>query len=183
MQSFVQRMIGAARLDVATYEEVEHDKSATWQAALVVVLAAIATGIGVMAGGSLQLFLMAAIAAIIGWVIWAAIIWLVGTKLLPEAQTEADIGQLLRTLGFASSPGLLRILGFIPVIGGLVFLVVQIWMLVTMVIAVRQALDYNSTWRAVGVCLIGWVVQLLIVWLLGGAAGLGGGSGASAPPV
>jgi len=183
MQSFVQRMIGAAKLDVATYEEVEHDKSATWQAALVVVLAAIATGIGVMAGGSLQLFLMAAIAALIGWVIWAAIIWLVGTKLLPEAQTEADIGQLLRTLGFASSPGLLRVLGFIPVIGGLVFLVVQVWMLITMVIAVRQALDYNSTWRAVGVCLIGWLVQLVIIWLLGGGAGLGAGGAASAPPV
>ncbi len=183
MQSFVQRMIGAAKLDVPTYEEVEHDKSATAQAALVVVLAAIATGIGVMAGGSLQLFVMAAIAALIGWVIWAAIIWLVGTKLLPEAQTEADIGQLLRTLGFASSPGLLRVLGFIPIIGGLVFAVVQVWMLITMVIAVRQALDYNSTWRAVGVCLIGWLVQLLIIWLLGGAAGLGAGGGASAPPV
>ncbi|GAB3671868.1 YIP1 family protein [Salinisphaera aquimarina] len=183
MQSFVQRMIGAAKLDVPTYEEVEHDSGATGQAAIVVVLAAIATGIGAMAGGSIKLFLFAAIAALLGWLIWAAIIWVVGTKLLPEAQTEADLGQLLRTLGFAASPGLLRIFGFLPVIGGLVFLVVNIWMLVTMVIAVRQALDYNSTWRAVGVCLIGWLVQLLILGLLGGAASLGMSGAPGAPAV
>ncbi|MES1923878.1 YIP1 family protein [Salinisphaera sp. T31B1] len=181
MQSFVQRMIGAARLDVSTYEEVEHDRSATGQAAGVIVLAALAAGIGAMAGGSLQLFLLSAIAALLGWVIWAAIIWLVGTKLLPEAQTEADIGQLLRTLGFAAAPGLLRVLGFIPLIGGIVFLVVNVWMLITTVIAVRQALDYQSTWRAVGVCLIGWVVQLLILGLFFGGAQMGMGGSASAP--
>lgn len=182
MQSFVQRMMGAARLDVATYEEVEHDSGATAQAAGVVLLAAIAAGIGALAGGGLGLLLLTVIAALIGWVVWAALIWVIGTKLLPEAQTEADIGQLLRTLGFAAAPGLLRVFGFIPLIGPLILLVVNIWMLVTTVIAARQALDYTSTWRAVGVCVIGWIIQLLILGLLGGAAGLGTGT-ASAPAV
>lgn len=97
MQSFVERMMGAARLQVTTYEEVEHDHSATGQAALVVVLASIAAGIGALgAGGGIRFLLLAAVAALVGWLIWAAIIWLIGTKLLPQQQTEADIRQLLR---------------------------------------------------------------------------------------
>ncbi|ROO26649.1 membrane protein [Salinisphaera orenii MK-B5] len=181
MQSFFQRMLGAARLDVPTYEEVEHDKSATGQAAGVVALSALAAGVGAMAQGGIAALLLTGLAALLGWVIWAAIIWAVGTKLLPEAQTEADIGQLLRTLGFAAAPGVLRVFAFIPLIGPLVMLVVAVWMLATTVVAVRQALDYKSTWRAVGVCVIGWVVQLLIIALIGSAAGFGMGGPTPAP--
>jgi hypothetical protein len=80
---------------------------------------------------------------------------------------------LLRTIGFSSSPGVLRVLGIIPMLGNILNFIVGIWMLVAMVIAVRQALDYNSTWRAVGVCLIGWIVQItifgLFFWLIGGS--------------
>ena len=108
---------------------------------------------GVVAGG---------IGALIGWVSWAFVTYLIGTRLLPEPQTRADVGELMRTLGFAQSPGLVRILGVIPVLGPLVLLVVSIWMLVAMVIAVRQALDYTNTLRAVGVCLVGWVLSLVI---------------------
>lgn len=176
MQSFVERMMGAARLQVATYEEVEHDRSATGQAALVVVLASIAAGIGALgSGGGIRFLLLAAVAALVGWLIWAAIIWFVGTKMLPQSQTEADIGQLLRTMGFAASPGLLRIFEIIPFIGGLIALIIAIWMLVTMVVAVRQALDYDNTLRAVGVCVVGWIIQLVIIWLIGSMAGVGAG--------
>lgn len=180
MQSFVERMMGAARLQVATYEEVEHDDSGTGQAAIVVVLSSIAAGIGALgAGGGLGFLLLAAVAALVGWLIWAAIIWLIGTKLLPQQQTEADIGQLLRTMGFAASPGLLRIFEIIPVIGGLIGLIIAIWMLVTMVVAVRQALDYDNTWRAVGVCVVGWVIQLVIIGLIGSMVGAGPMTGGS----
>ena len=85
-----------------------------------------------------------------------------GTKLLAEPQTKADIGELLRTIGFSSSPGTLRIFGIIPVIGNIVNLVCGIWMLVAMIIAVRQALDYKSTWRAIAVCLVGFIVQIIV---------------------
>ena len=174
MQSFTQRMIGAAKLQVPTYEEVEHDRGATGQAALVVVLASLAAGIGAMGGGSISFLLLNTVAALFGWLVWAALIWVIGTKMLPETQTEADIGQLLRTLGFAAAPGLLRVFGIIPVIGAIVWFVASLWMLATTVIAVRQALDYHSTLRAVGVCVIGWLVQLLIMWLLVGMAGPAG---------
>ena len=114
------------------------------------------------------------IAALMGWYIWAYLTYFIGTKFLPEPQTQADLGELLRTIGFSSSPGLIRVLGIIPGLGGIVFLAASIWMLVAMVIAVRQALDYKSTLRAVGVCAIGWVIQMLILValfsILGGAA-------------
>ncbi len=172
MQSFTQRMVSAARLDAPTYEEVEHDGGATGQAAAVVVIAAIAAGIGAVTVSAWML-LWTSIAALVAWVIWAALIWVIGTKLLPERQTEADLGQLLRTTGFAAAPGVLRILDIIPLVGGIIAFLVSLWMLATMVVATRQALDYQSTWRAIGVCVIGWIVQWLVFALLIGITGLG----------
>jgi hypothetical protein len=102
------------------------------------------------------------IAALVAWFIWAFVTYLIGAKLLPEPQTRSDAGELLRTTGFSSSPGLLRIFGLVPVLGGLVVFVINIWMLVAMVIAVRQALDYTSTWRAIGVCLLGWLLLVIV---------------------
>ncbi len=110
--------------------------------------------------------MLGTIGALTGWYVWAYLTYFIGTKFLPEPQTEADLGELLRTIGFSSSPGLIRVFGIIPGLAGPLFLVASIWMLVAMVIAVRQALDYESTSRAVGVCVIGWIVQLLILVLL-----------------
>lgn len=166
MSIFIDRIIRAAKLDVQLYEEVEADTKAMSQAMGIVVLSSIAAGIGNIARGGLGGILIGTIAALIGWYIWAYLSYFIGTKFLPEIQTEADPGELLRTIGFSSSPGLIRVLGIIPGLAGVVFLVASIWMLVTMVIAVRQALDYKSTWRAVGVCVIGWIVQSLILGLL-----------------
>jgi hypothetical protein len=175
MASLMDRMIRAAKLDVHLYEEVEADTGAMGQAMAVVVLSSVAAGIGSIASGGLGGILIGTIAALIGWYIWAYLTYLIGTKLLAEPQTEADHGELLRTIGFSSSPGLIRVLGVIPGLAPLVFLASGIWMLVAMIIAVRQALDYTSTLRAVGVCLIGWVIQVIVLGLLfslfgGGAA-------------
>jgi len=159
MSSFKDRIIRAAKLDVNLYEEVEADKGAMVQAMGVVVISSIAAGIGVTGIGGLGGILMGTITALIGWYVWAYLTYFIGTKILPEPQTKADHGELLRTIGFSSSPGLIRVFGIIPGLGKVVFLVASIWMLVAMVIAVRQALDYNSTLRAVGVCVIGWIIQ------------------------
>lgn len=148
MASFTERMIGAAKLNVHTYEEVEADRTATGQAMAVVVLASVAAGIGEARQGLFAL-IAGAFVALIGWFIWAFLTYLIGTKILPERQTKSDVGELLRTIGFSASPGILRILSIVPVVGGLVTFVVSLWMLVAMVIGVRQALDYQSTWRAV----------------------------------
>jgi len=166
MTNFKDRIMRAAKLDVNLYEEVEADKGALGQAMGVVVLSSIAAGVGSIARGGLGGILMGTIAALIGWYIWAYLTYFIGTRLLPEPQTKADYGELLRTIGFSSSPGLIRILGIIPGLAGVVFLVASIWMLIAMVIAVRQALDYQSTLRALGVCVIGWVIQMLVLLLL-----------------
>ncbi|MFQ6002025.1 MAG: hypothetical protein ACE5LG_10235, partial [Anaerolineae bacterium] len=141
-------------------------KGAMGQAMGVVVLSSVAAGIGTITRGGLGGIVMGTIFALISWYIWAYITYLIGTKLLPEPQTKADPGELLRTIGFSSSPGLIRVIGIIPGLGWLVFTVASIWMLIAMVIAVRQALDYKSTFRAVGVCLIGWAIQAVILGLL-----------------
>jgi len=175
MANFGNRIIRAARLDAALYEEVEADKSALGQAMGVVVLSSVAAGIGSTSKAGLLGMLMMVVIALVGWYIWAYLTYFIGTRLLPEPQTKADHGELLRTIGFSSSPGLIRVLGIIPGMQSIVFPVAAIWMLVAMVIAVRQALDYSSTLRAIGVCVIGWIVQIVLFVLLfsifGGLAG------------
>ncbi|MGD9057449.1 MAG: YIP1 family protein [Desulfobacterales bacterium] len=172
MASFTDRMIRAAKLDAALYEEVEADKGAMGQAMGVVIFSSVAAGIGTINVTGISGLILGTVVALLGWFIWAFLTYYIGTRLLPEPQTKADYGELLRTIGFSSSPGVLRVLAIIPTLGAIVNFIVGIWMLVAMVIAVRQALDYDSTWRAVGVCLIGWIVQAVIFalffWLAGG---------------
>jgi hypothetical protein len=166
MASFKDRIFRAAKLDVSLYEEVEADKGALGQSMGVVVLSSVAAGLASISTAGFGGILVGTITALIGWYVWAYITYFIGTKLLAEPQTKADTGELLRTIGFSSSPGLIRVLGIIPGLRWIVFLIGGIWMLVAMVIAVRQALDYQSTARAVGVCIIGWIIQALILVLL-----------------
>lgn len=166
MSSFKDRIIRAAKLDVHLYEEVEADTGALGQAMLIVILSSLAAGIGTFQHGGLNGMLIGTIGALIGWYIWAYLTYFIGTKLLPEQQTSATSGELLRTIGFSSSPGIIRVLGIIPGIAKIVMFGASVWMLVAMVIAVRQALDYKSTFRAVGVCIIGWIIQILFLAIL-----------------
>ena len=160
MASMTERMMGAARLDVATYEEVEHDASATGQAAVVVAIVAVASAIGAI-GGDGAGPIGALIGAVIGWIVWAGITYLIGDKLLGGT---ASWGELLRTLGFAQSPGVLFVLGIVPLLGGLVRAVVGIWILIAGVIAIRQALDF-STGKAILTVILGWLAMMLLAML------------------
>ncbi len=173
MTPLVERMIRAAKLDIQLYEEVEADKNAMNQAIVVVVLSSLASGIGFMQQAGLTGLAIGTVGSLLGWYLWAFLTYIIGTKLLPEPQTSADHGELLRTISFSSSPGILRIFAIIPGLGTIVNLLASVWMLVAMVIAVRQALDYHSTYRAIGVCLIGWIIQAiflaLVLTLMGGA--------------
>ncbi|MFZ5907923.1 MAG: hypothetical protein ACOYVJ_11065 [Nitrospirota bacterium] len=166
MADFKNRVIRAAKLDVRLYEEVEADTGAFRQAMLVVVMASVAAGIGTFRYGGLIGIFLGTFGALIGWFVWAYLTFFIGTKLLPENQTSASPGELLRTVGFSSSPGIIRVLGIIPGVTEIVMFGASIWMLIAMVIAVRQALDYRSTFRAVGVCIIGWIVQVVFIALL-----------------
>jgi hypothetical protein len=159
---YINKIIRACKLDINLYEEVEADKSATLQAAGVVVLSSLAAGVGALSLGTSN-FLIAPLLALVSWFVWAYLVYLIGAKIFPESTTEADHGQLLRTIGFSSAPGLIRVFGIIPNLMSIVFIVASIWMLVAMVIAVRQALDYKSTWRAVGVVISAFLIQSIIL--------------------
>ena len=172
MASFVERVVGAARLDAKTYEEVEADPTAMGQAMAVVAAAALAAGVGSISSGATGV-VAAVVGGIVGWFLWAVVTWLVGTKLLPEPGTSADLGQMLRTIGFSAAPGLLNVLGIIPLVGLVVWLLAAVWQLVAMVVAVRQALDYTSTGRAVLVCFIGWVFYMIVSIGLAMVMGIG----------
>ena len=166
--SLTDRMIRAARLDATLFEEVEADRDATQQAMLVVLLSSAAAGVGSFTEVGFSGLIGGAVVALAGWFLWALLTYWIGTSLLPEPQTQADLGQLLRTTGFSSSPGLLRVLGLVPGLWLVVMMGTSLWMLVAMVIAVRQALDYRGTWRAFGVCAIGWTIQLVFLLFIRG---------------
>ncbi len=157
-RTLAERMIGAAMLDVSVYEEVEADESATGQAALVVGIVAIAGAIGKMGDGGSGMT-GAVFAAFMGWLIWAGLTWFIGTRFFGGTATY---GELLRTLGFAMAPGVLNILGFIPFLGGLVGFAVAIWSLIAGIIAIRQALDFD-TGKAVATAVIGWLIMMAVV--------------------
>ena len=159
---FSTRLIGALAIDPITYEEVEGDPSATWQALLVVLMSSAAAGIGATGWGtgSVRGVLFISGLALVAWATWALITFEIGTRLMPERTTHADLGQLLRTIGFSAAPGILRIFGVVPGATWPAFAITAVWMLIAMVVAVRQALDYQSTLRAVAVCALGWALSI-----------------------
>ncbi len=171
--SLWNKMVRAAQLDVNLYEEVEADEKATGQAFTVVLIAGLATGIGSGIGGIivndaiwfLWGLIIGLVTTVVGWLLWALFTYWIGTTIFAGPETEATYGQLLRTLGFAHSPGTLRIFSFIPFVGGLISFAASIWFLVAGIIAVRQALDF-TTLRAIGTCIIGWVLYMLLVFLV-----------------
>jgi hypothetical protein len=176
-QSLFDRMARAAQLDINLYEEVEHDTSVNLQAFAAVVITSLASGLGLGIGGILEhthspiWFLWGLLiglgTAIAGWLIWSFVTYVIGVTIFKGPDTEADYGQLLRTIGFSNSPGVLRFFSFIPFVGFIIVFVASVWTLIAGVIAVRQALDF-STWRAIGTCIIGWLIYILVLFLIPG---------------
>jgi len=151
---FFYRLMGAAALDAGMYESIEADRHATWQAALAVALSSLAAGIG---GGGVygphpRTLVVVTLVALITWVAWAMLVYHIGARWLPEPRTSVDLGQLLRTIGFAAAPGLIQAAAIFPRLTVPAFVVGWLWMLAAMVVAVKHALDYRSTLRAVAVC-------------------------------
>lgn len=163
MATFPERIIRAAKLDVHTYEEVESNPAVLSQAMLVVILSSLAMGIASLSRPDSPGLLASTGFALVSWFLWAYITYFIGTRILPMPQTHATLGQILRTTGFAAAPGILRILGIVPLFGSFILGIISIWMLTAMVIAVRQALDYTNTFRAVAVCLIGWIPYVVLL--------------------
>ena len=155
---FLNRIYRAIKIDIELYEEVEKDKSATLQAGIVVVLSSLAAGVGALQLGATN-FLIAPVLSLLSWYVWAYIIYFVGVKLFGDKTTKSNHGELLRTIGFSSAPGLLRVFGVTPDLMTVTFIGTAFWMLACMVVAVKSALDYQSLWKALGVVVIAWLIQ------------------------
>ena len=164
-KNLINRIFRAIKIDVELYEEVERDKSATMQAGLVVVLSSMAAGVGALQLGASN-FLLAPIFSLISWYVWAYIIYFVGVKLFPEKNTKSNHGELLRTIGFSSAPGLIRVFGVTPDLMAVTFIGSAFWMLACMVVAVKSALDYESLWKAFGVVVVAWLFQAFFLFLV-----------------
>ena len=171
----IARMLGAARLDSHTYEDVERDGRATLQALAIVIMVTIASLVGELLSGeeidAVRSVIAGVVLGVIGWALWALVTYIIGATICKTADTEANWGQLARCTGFAQTPGLFNVLSFIPVVGGLIVLVAFIWSVAAMVVGVRQALDYTSTLRAffvVVVSAVPWVVLYIVVLVITG---------------
>jgi hypothetical protein len=173
MRTLIDRCLGAARLDGQVYEDVEADEHATGQAMLVVALSSLAAGIGAIDQFGTSEIAAAIIVSVVAWFVWAGLVTLIGTRILPERQTEADLGQVIRTTGFSASPGLLQVLGIVPALGPIVGVVTNLWMLAAMVVAVRHALDYTSTLRAVIVTVLGFIAFVAVLSATAALTGIG----------
>jgi Yip1 domain len=164
--TFMRRVSQAIKLRKAVFEEVEADTTSLKQAIVVVTLSAVAMALGGHGSAGLGDIAVSVIAGILGWVLWSWLAFAIGTTVLRTPETTADLGQLLRTTGFATAPGLLAIVGALYPFAGVAVFVASIWMLAAFVVAVRQALDYVSTLRALVVCLFGWGVYTVMLLLL-----------------
>jgi hypothetical protein len=164
---FSYRLLGAAMLDHSMYEGIEADREVLLQAAATVLMSSLACGIGATAWleGGVLLLVAVTIIAIATWIAWAVLILQIGSRILPGPETHVDLGELLRTTGFATAPLMLQLLEVIRPIAVPVFVLTTIWMFVAMVVAVRHALDYQSSWKALGVC--GLAAALWVGFMVG----------------
>jgi hypothetical protein len=166
MGLFAYRLLGAAIMDAGMYEGIEADRRTTMQAMAAVVLASLAAGIGAGAwlGNRVETLVAVTALAIVTWSAWAMLVFQIGTRILPDADTQADWGQLLRTTGFAAAPGLLLVFGLIPNGRAAVFAVVGVWMFAAMIFGVKHALDYRHGWRALAVCAMAAALSLALAF-------------------
>ena len=165
MASLPERMIGAMKADVKTFQEIEADQNALGQAVTVIVIAAVAALIGNIFRQGLTLGIVSMVVSLIMYAFWTVMIVLIGTKLMPEPTTKADFAEGFRVIGFTASPGVFNVLAIIPFLGPLLSFLIGVWMLIIGVVAVREVLDYSSTGRAFIVCLIAFGIYL-VLWFI-----------------
>lgn len=164
--TFGERVLGAMQLDARAFDDVERDPGAISQTFAVIALAAVSAGIGNVWYGGITGIVTGVVTALVGYGVWAVIVWLVGTKVMPDPQTSADFPETFRVIGFAAAPGLFGFITIIPILGWLLMFLISLWTIAAMVIAVRTVLDYTETWKAVVVVLIGFVVNLIVTMMM-----------------
>lgn len=167
MASLGERMVGAMKADVKTFQEIEADPTAIGQAVTVIVIAGVAALIGNLFRAGVLVGVMSLVLSLVGTALWSLLVVLIGTKVMPEPTTKADFAEAFRVVGFTAAPGVFNVLAIIPFLGPLISFVVWLWMIVIGVVAVREVLDYSNTGRAIIVCLIAgllaWIISMIVL--------------------
>jgi hypothetical protein len=166
MASLGERMVGAMKADVKTFQEIEADPNAIGQAVTVILIAGVAALVGNIWRAGMFVGMMTLVSSLIGYALWTLLVVLIGTKLMPEPTTKADFNEGFRVIGFTASPGVFNVLAIVPFLGPLISFAVWIWMVVVGVVAVREVLDYSNTGRAIIVCLIAAVICWIVVTIV-----------------
>jgi Yip1 domain len=164
--TFGDRVVGAMKLDPNAFEDVERDPTAIGQSVGVIVLAAVAAGIGNMFRGGLTGIVYGACLSVVGFLVWSPIVWVIGTKVMPEPATKADYPETFRVLGFSAAPGLASVITIIPILGYLLMLLIWLWQIAAMIIAVKAVLDYSTMGKAIIVVVIGWIVNFVVTMII-----------------
>jgi hypothetical protein len=164
--TFGDRVVGAMKLDPNAFEDVERDPTAIGQSVGVIVLAAVAAGIGNMFRGGLTGIVYGACLSVVGFLVWSLIVWVIGTKVMPEPATKADYPETFRVLGFSAAPGLASVITIIPILGYLLMLLIWLWQIAAMIIAVKAVLDYSTMGKAIIVVVIGWIVNFVVTMII-----------------
>jgi hypothetical protein len=166
MNFFLDRFFRAARLDATLYKEVADDVRAMNPALIVVFIYAIAAAFGSFGRTGITGVNIGMITTLLGWYVWVFMAYIVGARFLPEAETKPDRKAVVRAMGFACAPGVTRLLGFVPGLGGVAVVIASVWMIAAAMAAVKQSLNYQSTYRALGVAVISWIISALVQGLL-----------------
>jgi hypothetical protein len=166
MNLFLNRLFRAAKLDTRLYQEVIADTRTMFQAMMAVFIYCAASAYGGFGRAGVAGINFGMITTLLGWYVWAFSTYFVGRRLFPEAETKVDRKAVLRAMGFASSPGLIRLLGLIPDFAGPSLLIASVWMFLAAAVAIKQAMNYKSIYRAAGACIMGWIISAIFQGLM-----------------
>ena len=177
MDVMINRVLRAAQLDREFFKEAEADTSLNQEALTIVIIVSVLAGIGSFIGTLRQGFgaailglFVTTLIGVANYYIWAYVTHFIGTNMF---EGEADVGELLRVLGYASGPRLLSFFQFIPCLGAILAFAGGIWALVVGFFGVQEALDLDTTETLVTVVL-GWIVIFIISAIVTSVLGLGG---------
>ncbi|MDA8175383.1 MAG: YIP1 family protein [Nitrospiraceae bacterium] len=160
MPVILNRALRAAALDPYVYDELSPRGQAMGQAVAIIILSGVAAGIGDARSGGIAAFLIGTVAALAGWFLWTLVAYFAGTRMFPGRRTTSGYVRMLTFAGFASAPGLIRVLELLPGLRAPVFLAAAVWMIAATIIGIKQSLRYSSTLKAAGICITAWLVQV-----------------------
>ncbi|MFH1414945.1 MAG: hypothetical protein ABIH89_02530 [Elusimicrobiota bacterium] len=170
MKQLIARILRVLKLEDELYREVESVPDAISEAVIIVIISSIAAGIGSLGKIGLTGIIIITLGSLVNWIIWAFLVYFIATNIIRGSRVYLSQGDFLRVVGFASAPGIIRILALLPGMYYIVHIIAHLWMIASMIVAVREVFMFEKTSGAVKVSIVGWVFMVLAAFVLGSAA-------------